>query len=420
MNIKTIRDTDVSGRKVLCRVDYNVPVDENTGQITDDARIRETLATLKYLQEQNASVILMAHFGRPKGQVVESLRLAPVAAKLGELLGSEVLVASDTVGEDARAKAGALQGGQVLLLENVRFQAEEEANDDAFAGKLAELGDVYVNDAFGAAHRAHASTEGVARAMKAQGKPCVAGLLMARELEFLAPLLQEPERPFVAIMGGVKVSDKIKVIDNLLPKVDALLIGGAMGYAFVKAAGHEVGTSYFKMEDAPIAGELVESAKANGHDMYLPEDFLVADRDAEDAQIEFVPFDSIPADKMGMDIGPKTRELYTRIIQSAQTVLWNGPMGRFEVEAFSQGTRAVAQAVANATEQGAVTIIGGGDSAAAVKKFGLSDQMTHVSTGGGASLEFLEGQELPGVAALDKNDRSLLSDSRPDTNWAGI
>jgi phosphoglycerate kinase len=236
--------------------------------------------------------------------------------------------------------------------------------------------------------------------MKAAGKPAVAGLLMARELKFLAPLLDEPERPFVAIMGGVKVSDKIRVIENLLPKVDALLIGGAMSYAFVKAAGHEVGTSYFKLEDAPTAKELIENDTAKK--VYLAQDFLVADRDAEDAEIEFVPFDGIPADKMGMDIGPKTRELFARIIQSAQTVLWNGPMGRFEVEAFSQGTRAVAQAVANCTEEGGITIIGGGDSAAAVKKFGLSDQMTHVSTGGGASLEFLEGAELPGVAALDR------------------
>lgn len=403
MNIKTIRDIDLSGQKVLCRVDYNVPVDEATGQITDDARIRETLPTLEHLLEQGAAVILMAHFGRPKGKVVESLRLAPVGAKLSELLGKPVIVASDTIGEDAQSKAAALESGQILLLENVRFQAEEEANDDAFAAQLAELGQAYVNDAFGAAHRAHASTEGVARAMKAKGKPCVAGLLMARELKFLAPLLDEPERPFVAIMGGVKVSDKIKVIENLLPKVDALLIGGAMSYAFVRAAGHEVGTSYFKEEDAPTAKELVARDTASSEPkVYLAQDFLVADRDAEDAEVEFVPFDGIPADKMGMDIGPKTREMFARIIQSAQTVLWNGPMGRFEVEAFSEGTRAVAQAVANCTEEGGITIIGGGDSAAAVKKFGLSDQMTHVSTGGGASLEFLEGAELPGVAVLDR------------------
>ena len=402
MTIKTIRDIDVANKKVLCRVDYNVPVDEQTGEITDDARIRETLPTLELLLEQNASIILMAHFGRPKGKVVDALRLAPVGAKLAELLGRPVTVASDSIGEDAKSKAASLGEGQVLLLENMRFHAEEEANDEAFSQQLSELGEVYVNDAFGAAHRAHASTEGVARAMKAAGKPCVAGLLMARELKFLAPLLDEPERPFVAIMGGVKVSDKIKVIDNLLPKVDALLIGGAMSYAFVKAAGHEVGTSYFKEEDAPIAKALVEQDEAETKVLYLAQDFLVADRDAEDAQVEFVPFDGIPADKMGMDIGPKTRELFSRIIQSAQTVLWNGPMGRFEVEAFSQGTRDVAQAVANATEEGGITIIGGGDSAAAVKKFGMADKMTHISTGGGASLEFLEGTELPGVAVLDR------------------
>ncbi len=402
MNIKTIRDIDVAGKKVLCRVDYNVPIDEHSGQITDDARIRETLPTLQYLLEQNAAVILMAHFGRPKGKVVESLRMAPIAAKLSELLGQPVQSVRDCVGPEAQAAAATLQGGQVLVLENMRFHPEEESNDAAFSARLASMGEVYVNDAFGTGHRAHASTEGAARAMKAAGKPCVAGLLMAREIKFLSPLLEEPERPFVAIMGGVKVSDKIKVIENLLPKVDALLIGGAMSYAFVRAAGHEVGTSYFKEEDAPIAKDLVEKDAAGTQVLYLAQDFLVADRDAEDARMEFVPFDGIPKDMMGMDIGPKTREMFARIIQSAQTVLWNGPMGRFEVEAFSQGTRDVAQAVANATAEGGITIIGGGDSAAAVKKFGLSEQMTHVSTGGGASLEFLEGAELPGVAVLDR------------------
>jgi phosphoglycerate kinase len=324
--------------------------------------------------------------------------LTPVVQKLSELLGREVLSATDTVGEDAQAKTQQLQPGQVLLLENVRFNPEEEKNERAFAEQLAQLGDVYVNDAFGAAHRAHASTEGVARVMHEQGKPCVAGLLMARELDFLSPLLQEPARPFVAIMGGVKVSDKIGVIDNLLPKVDALLIGGAMSYAFVSAKGFPVGTSFFKQEDVPTAKAILDQANPNFH---LAQDFLVADKDAEEAQVEFVAFDSIPEDKMGMDIGPKTIEEYSRIVEGAKTVLWNGPMGRFEVTPFQNGTKAIAEAVARATKNGATTIIGGGDSAAAVKKFGLDDDMTHVSTGGGASLEFLEGKTLPGVAALD-------------------
>jgi phosphoglycerate kinase len=399
MNKKTIHDIDVAGKKILMRVDYNVPLDENNGHITGDARIRETLPTLQYLLDKGASIILMAHFGRPKGQVVESMRLTPVVARLGELLGREVQAATDTVGPDAQSKAHALQAGQVLLLENVRFNAAEEKNDRAFAEQLAQLGDVYVNDAFGAAHRAHASTEGVARVMHEQGKPCVAGLLMARELDFLSPLLSEPARPFVAIMGGVKVSDKIGVIDNLLPKVDALLIGGAMSYAFVSAKGNSVGTSFFKKEDVPVATDILTQAGANFH---LAQDFLVADKDAEDAQVEFVAFDAIPEDKMGMDIGPKTIEAYSKIIEGAKTVLWNGPMGRFEVTPFENGTRAIAEAVARATANGATTVIGGGDSAAAVKQFGLDDDMTHVSTGGGASLEFLEGKPLPGVAALDE------------------
>lgn len=398
MDKKTIHDIDVTGKKVLCRVDYNVPLDEADGHITDDARIVETLPTLQYLLKHNAAITLMAHFGRPKGQVVESMRLTPVAKRLSELLGHQVLSTSDCIGEEAEAAAAALQPGQVLLLENLRFHGEEEKNDRAFAEQLAKLGEVYVNDAFGAAHRAHASTAGVPSVMHEAGKPCVAGLLMARELAFLTPLLTDPARPFVAIMGGVKVSDKIGVIDNLLPKVDALLVGGAMSYAFVSAQGHGVGTSYFKSEDVPVATEVLQKNAANFH---LPTDFLVADRDAEDAQVSFVPFDSVPADKMGMDIGPQTIEKYAQIIEGAKTVLWNGPMGRFEVTPFEQGTRAIAEAVARATKNGATTIIGGGDSAAAVKQFGLDDDMTHVSTGGGASLEFLEGIELPGVAALD-------------------
>jgi len=400
MNKKTIQDIDVRGKRVLMRVDYNVPLDEQLN-ITDDARIRETLPTLRHLIANKAAVVLMAHLGRPKGKVVEEMRLAPAARCLSELLGQEVATAADCVGTQAVEAAQQLTGGQVLLLENLRFHAEEEANDAEFARGLAELGEVYVNDAFGAAHRAHASTDGVARVMRERGQPCVAGLLMARELDFLGQLLESPQRPFVAILGGVKVSDKIGVIRNLLKNVDALLIGGAMSYAFVKAQGHEVGTSYFKSEDAPVAAELLELVKQNDCDFRLPLDFLVADRDAEHAETAIVAADAIPADKMGMDIGPATIANYSEVLGKALTVLWNGPMGRFEVATFANGTRQIAEAVAGATRRNAVTIIGGGDSAAAVKQMGLDDQMSHVSTGGGASLEFLEGKELPGVAVLD-------------------
>lgn len=400
MKKQTIHDIDVAGKKVLIRVDYNVPVDES-GHITDDARIRETIPTLQYLLDAGAALILMAHFGRPKGKIVHEMRLGPVGRKLQELLGRDVQTANDTVGIEASALVHALGTGQVLLLENTRFEPGEESNDPALAEQLAAFGDVFVNDAFGAAHRAHASTEGVARVMKAQGKPTVAGLLMARELEFLGQLLQNPPRPFVAILGGVKVSDKIGVIRNLLPQVDTLLVGGAMAYAFEKARGSEVGTSYFKVEDAPTAAELLTLAKEKGYDFRTPQDFLVADRDAEDAEVAYVASGHIPADRMGMDIGPNTIANYSEVIENAKTVLWNGPMGRFEVTPFSQGTLKIAEAVGRATAKGGMTIIGGGDSAAAVKEMGLSDQMSHVSTGGGASLEFLEGQELPGVAVLD-------------------
>lgn len=405
MNKQTIQDIDVKNKRVLMRADYNVPVDETTGQITDDARIVETLPTLRYLLEAGASIVLMAHFGRPKGKVVPSMSLAPVAKHLSGVLHLPVQMATDCVGEASLEASRNLKPGEILLLENMRFHPEEEANDAAFAKQLAQHGEVYVNDAFGAAHRAHASTEGVAHAMKEKGAPCAAGLLMARELDFLGQLLQEPKRPFVAILGGVKVSDKIGVIRNLLDRVDTLLIGGAMSYAFVKAQGHEVGTSYFKAEDAPVAAELLQLARDQGKDLRLPSDFLAADKDAEDAQTEIVPAFAIPADKMGMDIGPQTIANFSATVEAAKTVLWNGPMGRFEVAPFAVGTKAVAEAVGRATSQGATTVIGGGDSAAAVKQMGLADQMTHVSTGGGASLEFLEGKELPGVAALDDKER---------------
>jgi phosphoglycerate kinase len=305
------------------------------------------------------------------------------------------------VGEEAIHASQNLPAGKVLLLENLRFEPGEEANDSALAEQLAAHGDVYVNDAFGAAHRAHASTEGVAHFIRKRGGACVTGLLMARELEYLGPLLQNPQRPFVAILGGAKVSDKIGVIENLLEKVETLLIGGAMSYAFVRAQGFEVGTSFSKEEDAPLAAELLKKARAAGKDLRLPQDFLVADRDADDAKVLFVDADSIPVNMMGMDIGPKTIAEYSGVIANAKTILWNGPMGRFEVEAFAGGTRAIAEDTAAATSRGATTIIGGGDSAAAVKQMGLTDRMSHVSTGGGASLEFLEGKNLPGIAALD-------------------
>jgi len=399
---KTIRDIDLNGKRVLMRVDYNVPVDEATGKITDDARIRETLPTLQYLLDAGAGIVLLSHFGRPKGKVVESLRLKFIASYLQDLMRRDVHYATTCVGLEAEAQVHSVAPGQILLLENTRFYPGEESNDPMFAAALAAPRyDVYVDDAFGAAHRAHASTEGVARALKAQGIPCVAGLLMARELQFLGQLLDNPQRPFVAILGGVKVSDKIGVIRNLLPKVDTLLVGGAMAYAFESAQGRPVGTSYFKEEDAPIAAELLILAKEKGYDFRLPSDFLVADRDAADAHIEHVPSGMIPLNMMGMDIGQETIANYSQVIEGAKTVLWNGPMGRFEVRPFSRGTLEVAKAVARATDKGALTIIGGGDSAAAVKQMDLDDRMSHVSTGGGASLEFLEGSELPGVAVLD-------------------
>lgn len=400
MSKKNLQEIDVRGKRILMRADYNVPLDEK-GQITDDARIVETLPTLKYLIEQGAAVVLMAHFGRPKGKTVPSMSLAPVAQRLSELLQKEVRLTPAPVGEETQKLVEALPAGEVLLLENLRFHPGEEANSEEFSEQLARFADVYVNDAFGAAHRAHASTEGVTRVLQAQGKPCVAGLLMARELEYFESALTKPARPFVAILGGAKVSDKIDVIRNLLPKVDTLLIGGAMSFAFFKARGFEIGESLFFEGDDQVASELLEFAKQENYDLRLPTDLLVADRDAEDAQTQIVAMDAIPADRMGMDIGPETRAEYAAIVSEAKTVLWNGPMGRFEVKPFEVGTRALAEALAHATEKGALTIIGGGDSAAAIKQFGLTEKMSHISTGGGASLEFLEGKDLPGVVALD-------------------
>ncbi|HEU0297902.1 MAG TPA: phosphoglycerate kinase [Longimicrobium sp.] len=396
--IADLAEGQVRGRRVLVRVDYNVPLDEN-GRITDDTRITATLPTLDALLRQGARVILLAHFGRPKGKPVPEMSLRPVAARLAELLeGRRVEFVEDTVGLAARHAIGTMYDGDVLLLENTRFLPGEEKNDSALAEEMAALGDVYVNDAFGAAHRAHASTAGVAAVMRGQGKPCVAGLLMDREFQYLGRALAQPRRPFVAILGGAKISGKIDVIRSLLPQVDRLLIGGAMANTFFKAMGLATGTSLVEDDRVEMARELLASS---GDKLLLPTDAVVAQKMEAGQKTLTVDCERIPADHMVLDIGPRTVEGYRWILADAGTVLWNGPMGVFEVPEFAAGTRGVAEAVARATDRGATTIIGGGDSAAAVAELGLEERMSHVSTGGGASLEFLEGKELPGVAALD-------------------
>jgi phosphoglycerate kinase len=394
--VTDLRPEELAGRRAVVRVDYNVPLDD-AGRITDDARIRATLPTLEALAEAGARLVLLAHFGRPKGEVVPEMSLRPVAARLGELLGREVRFAPDLVGGEAHAAASMLRDGDILLLENTRFDPREEKNDPELAEALAALGDVYVNDAFGAAHRAHASTEGVARAMRAAGKPAVAGLLMARELEFLGGALAEPRRPFSAILGGAKISGKIDVIRSLLPRADRLLIGGAMANTFFRAMGLETGTSLVEDDRVEMARELLEGA---GDRLVLPVDCVVAERVETGAAAREVARDAIPAGMSAVDVGARTVRLFREVLADARTVLWNGPMGVFEIPAFAGGTRGVAEAVAEATDRGATTIVGGGDSAAAVAELGLEARMSHVSTGGGASLEFLEGRELPGVAVL--------------------
>jgi phosphoglycerate kinase len=386
----SVRDLDVRGRRVLVRVDFNVPMEQ--GRITDDKRIKAALPTITHLVKQQARVILMSHLGRPKGQVVEEYRLDPVAKRLGELLGQDVIKVDDCIGPEVQEAVDALAPGEVCLLENLRFHPGETKNDPDFAAALASLGDLYVNDAFGAAHRAHASTVGVARLL-----PAAAGLLMEKELKCLGQLLQDPARPFIAVLGGAKVADKIGVIRNLLTRVDALLIGGGMAYTFLKAKGLDVGQSLLDAEHVELAGELLEAAAARGVDLELPEDVVAADRLAEDASRQVVSVSEIPSTWMGLDIGPRTRERFADIIAGAKTVVWNGPMGVFELAPFAQGTFAIAQAMAKLD---GFTVVGGGDSAAAVEQAGLAEAMDHVSTGGGASLEFLEGLELPGVAAL--------------------
>lgn len=391
MSKKSVRDVEVAGKRVFVRVDFNVPVEN--GQITDDTRIRETLPTIKFLVEQGAKVILAAHFGRPNGQVVEELRLTPVAAKLAELLGQNVIKADQSVGEIVKAQVDALENGDVLLLENVRFNEGEEKNDPELAKAFADLADLFVNDAFGAAHRAHASTSGIAAYI-----PAVSGLLMEKELDVLGKALNNPERPFTAIVGGSKVKDKIAVIENLLNIADNVLIGGGLSYTFLKAQGYEIGKSLLDNTKLDLALSFIAKAKEKGVNFLLPVDIVVTDKFSADANTRIVDIDSIPADWEGIDIGPKTRELYADVIAKSKLVVWNGPMGVFEIEPFSHGTRAVAQACA--TTEG-YTVIGGGDSAAATEKFHLAEQMNHMSTGGGASLEFMEGKALPGVVALN-------------------
>jgi phosphoglycerate kinase len=394
MNKKTIRDVDVAGKRVLVRVDFNVPLDAEQS-ITDDTRIRAAIPTIRYLLDAGASVILMSHLGRPKGQVVDAMRLKPVAHRLSELLGKPVQMASDSVGPEVTAMAQALQPGQVLLLENLRFHKEEEKNDEAFARQLAALGQVYVNDAFGSAHRAHASTEGVTRYL-----PGVAGFLMEKEINFLGSALEHPQRPFVAIIGGAKVSDKIAVIERLMGMVDALLIGGGMANTFLKAEGYEIGDSLYEPEKVEIARELIAKARQRRLQLVLPPDVVIADRFAADAEHKVVPGAQVPQGWRILDIGPETVAAFRKTLGSAQTIIWNGTLGVAEMPAFAKGTDAIIEILVERTRQGATTIIGGGDSAAAVEQAGAARSMTHVSTGGGASLEFLEGRVLPGVAAL--------------------
>ncbi|HFJ9299162.1 TPA: phosphoglycerate kinase [Bacillus paranthracis] len=392
MNKKSIRDVDLKGKRVFCRVDFNVPMKE--GKITDETRIRAALPTIQYLVEQGAKVILASHLGRPKGQVVEELRLTPVAARLGELLDKDVKKADEAFGPVAQEMVAAMNEGDVLVLENVRFYAGEEKNDAELAKEFAALADIFVNDAFGAAHRAHASTAGIADYL-----PAVSGLLMEKELDVLGKALSNPDRPFTAIIGGAKVKDKIGVIRHLLDKVDNLIIGGGLAYTFVKALGHEIGLSLCEDDKIELAKEFMQLAKEKGVNFYMPVDVVITEEFSETATTKIVNIDSIPSNWEGVDIGPKTREIYADVIKNSKLVVWNGPMGVFEMTPFSQGTKAVGQALADA--EGTYSVIGGGDSAAAVEKFGMADKMSHISTGGGASLEFMEGKELPGVVCLN-------------------
>lgn len=391
MNKRTLHDLDLKGKKVFCRVDFNVPMEH--GVITDDTRIKAALPTIAYLEKRGARIILASHLGRPNGEVVEDLRLDPVAEKLSDLLGKELLKTDEVYGKEVDEAISRLDDGDVLLIENVRFEAGEEQNDETLAREFAKMADIYVNDAFGAAHRAHASTTGVANLI-----PSAAGLLMEKEIDVLGKALSDPDRPFTAIIGGAKVKDKINVIDHLLDKVDNLLIGGGLAFTFVKAQGHEIGESLLEEDKLELAKQFMEKANEKGVQMLIPKDAIVASSFSETADSKIVSVEDIPSDWIALDIGPETRETYRSVIAASNVIVWNGPMGVFEMAPFAGGTKEVARAMA---ESKGYSIIGGGDSAAAVEKFDFAEQMDHISTGGGASLEFMEGKILPGIEALD-------------------
>ena len=395
INKKTLKDMDVENKKVLVRVDYNVPINEK-GEITDDIRIRSSIPTIEYLLGKNAAIILMSHLGRPKGEPKKEFTLEPVAKKLSELLNKDVIFSDDdkVVSETVKKQANALKPGQIMLLQNTRYRKEEEKNGEEFAKDLASLAEVYINDAFGTSHRAHASNVGVSKFL-----PSALGFLVEKEVSIMGKALDDPERPFVAILGGAKVSDKIGVIENLIKKVDAIIIGGGMAFTFLKAKGYEVGKSLLEEDKVELAKELIKKAKANGVALVLPIDIVVAKEFKNDTEFKTVAADSIPADMMGLDIGEETISLFSDVIKEAKTIIWNGPMGVFEMDNFNKGTYAIANAMVHS---GAITIVGGGDSASAVEKAGLADKITHVSTGGGASLELLEGKVLPGIDAISE------------------
>jgi len=394
--IASLTETDISGKRVLVRADFNVPLNKQ-GEITDDTRIRAALPTIQDLIQKNAKVILCSHMGRPKGEVKEELRLTPVAERLSQLLGQEVVKCDDCIGDTVKQKIDALANGQVALLENLRFHSEEEANDPEFSKKLAANADVYVNDAFGTAHRAHASTEGVTKHLS----PCVGGYLIEKELDYLKNAVENPQRPFAAIIGGSKVSSKIGVIETLIEKCDKLIIGGGMIFTFFKARGMSVGNSLVENDKLDLAKSLEQKAKEKGVELLFPTDVIIADNFAEDANTQTVTVENIPSGWMGLDIGPKSVEAFKEALADCKGMIWNGPMGVFEMEAFAKGTEAIARTLAELTDNGAITIIGGGDSVAAVEKVGVANKMSHISTGGGASLELLEGKELPGIVALN-------------------
>lgn len=391
LNKKTMKDIDVKGKRVFVRVDFNVPMAE--GAITDETRIRAAIPTIEYLVEQGAKVILASHLGRPKGEVKEDMRLTAVGVRLAEIMGKPVTKLDESIGQKVEEAVANMQNGDIILLENVRFHAGEEKNDPALAEQFAKLADVYVNDAFGAAHRAHASTEGIAKYV-----PAVSGYLMQKELDVLGKALSNPERPFTAIIGGAKVKDKIGVIESLLEKVDHLIIGGGLSFTFIKAQGYDIGKSLLEEDKIDLAKSFIEKAKAKGVQLHMPIDAVVANEFSKDAETQIVDVDAIPADWMGLDIGPKTAAKYAEVIKDSKLIIWNGPMGVFEMDKFANGTKTVANAMATTT---GYTVIGGGDSAAAVEKFEVADKMDHISTGGGASLELMEGKELPGIVALN-------------------